>query len=466
MAKWILLILTLSLLEAQTNFQANQMCSFHPSILQGQQMTCVNANSNFFHNFDLPLNRTHWVKCTNCTLDVLDETTFSFPRRNNISILDLPNSGIKVLRKFAFSKFFLLKILDLHNNSIQTVETMCFNGIKMLTQLDLSKNYLKILTNNLFVDLENLDILSLNYNKIVFINPEAFDGLINLKYLYMNYNNLNKLEENMFKPLRNLKILYLENNKITSIHSNTFSNLRTLNFLYLSNNSISYLVQYNFKPLVSLVDLQLRFNNLGEIQTSSFNGLKNLKSLHLGNNQLNTIKPYGFIGLDSLEILDLVNNKFEFINYFDYFSHMVSLRYLWLNRNKIRNFTFTFKYEVQNLLTVLDLSDNDLRSFNYQMLHKNLPNVKDIFVYNNQWSCGFFVDMEEFFRKNNVTICNSNDCTAEAVHEFQKMSCGRTENVSDSEVTETFTDFSTDCTKMIKCSIFLLGLASVTVFIG
>ncbi|XP_023029792.2 uncharacterized protein [Leptinotarsa decemlineata] len=464
MARWILLVATLTLLEVQTNFEAKQICKFHLSVLQGQQMTCSNANSNFFHNFDIPLNRTHWVKCSNCTLDVLDESTFTFPKRNNIKILDLSGASIKVLRKFAFRKFLLLKFLNLHNNSIQTVESMCFDGIKMLTQLDLSRNYLKILMNNLFLGLENLDILSLNHNKVVFINSEAFNGLNNLKYLYLSHNSLSKLEENIFKPLKNLKILYLENNKIASIHPKAFTDLRSLSFLYMNNNSINYLVQYNFKSLASLVDLQLRYNNLTEIQTSSFNGLGSLKSLHLSNNNLVQIKPYGLIGLDSLEILDLVSNKFEYVNYFNYFSHIPNLRYLWLNRNEIRNLTVTFKYEVQNSLTVLDLSNNNLSSFSFRTLHENLPGVKEIFTYGNPWKCEFFAEMEKYFQKVNVSVCNSINCNADSAQEFLRNSCGRTTEVTESDINYLSTDFSTDCTEQIKSSIFLVGLVSVTIF--
>uniref|UniRef100_A0A6P7FSK7 Connectin-like n=1 Tax=Diabrotica virgifera virgifera TaxID=50390 RepID=A0A6P7FSK7_DIAVI len=160
MEKWLPILSSLLLpLAGLSTFEPS--CKFHLSFLQGQQLTCNNVNMNYFHTVDIPLNRTHWFRCHNCTLDVLDESTFKFPKRNNISVVDLAYCGVRVLRKYAFENFFLMKVLVLHNNSIQILETMCFSGIKRVVHLDLSTNYIKILANNLFLELENLDILNL-----------------------------------------------------------------------------------------------------------------------------------------------------------------------------------------------------------------------------------------------------------------------------------------------------------------
>ncbi|KAJ8948183.1 hypothetical protein NQ318_010456 [Aromia moschata] len=443
MGKWILLTAMMCTLEITTNLELDNHCRFHQSSLKGDQLSCTDVGLDYFQKFNAPLNRTHWLKCDGCILNVLSESAFNVPVRNNISFLDLSNSNVQILRKFAFLKFPLLKYLNLRNNSIETIDLKAFNSMKKLTQLDLSTNQLKIIINNIFSELENLDILSLNRNQIFHVQPEAFSGLINLRYLYLNNNVLKKLEENMFNHLVNLKILYLENNKISEIHPKAFLSLRNLNFLYMNNNSISYLVQYNFKPLTNLLDLQLRSNSLKEIQTSSFNGLKNIKSLYLGDNEISFVKPYGFIGLDSLHILELVNNKFEFINYFAFFSHMVNLKYLWLRRNLINNFTIDYKYEMNNSLTVLDLCDNNISSFNYQQLYQNMPNIREIFVVNNSWKCDFFSDMYDFFDVKNVSICSSDNCSLNVTKAYMDDICSDWV-ATEVSVDETSTDFTTD----------------------
>lgn len=447
MAKWFLLILIVSTLGELTNFEPTEgTCQFHRSPLKGLQLTCINADSHFFQNFDYELNGTHWLRCNNCSLQFLNENTFDIPRKNNISFIDLSCSGIQVLKKFAFEKFLLLKMLVLRNNSIDTMDTMSFNGVKRLVQLDLSSNFLRILTNNVFSDLENLDVLNLNMNNIFYIQPEAFTNLINLKYLYLNHNSLKKLEPNIFKHLTNLKILYLEYNQIEEIHPNAFHNLKNLNLLYMNNNSINFLVQYNFKPLVSLLDLQMRNNHLTEIQTSTFNGMVNLRSLYLGRNFLSVVKPYGFVGLDNLEILDLMENEFEEVIYFEYFSSLKSLKHLYLQRNFINNLTLTFPYEVENSLTLLDLCSNNLTSFNYKIVDKNLPNIREIFVANNTWSCEFFKGMYYFLKNVNISLCVSVDCNLTKTERYLERICTNNETIIEDYTDDVSTDFTTSST--------------------
>lgn len=459
MARWLPPMVLVVLIQT-TNLESDDACQTHLSILKWPQITCTNVDSNYFQDFSRPLNRTHWIKCVNCSLINIDERTFDF-RKNNVSFLELQNSKIRSIKKFAFSKFFLLKLLNLRGNEIDYLEQKCFAGLKRLLQLDLSSNFLRILTNNIFSDLGNLDVLNLNMNLIFYVQPYAFAGLVNLKYLYLNNNDLKKLEERMFRHLNNLKILYLEHNSIMEIHQNAFFNMRSLNYLYLNNNSISFLVQYNFKPLTSLIDLQIRSNKLMEIQVSSFNGLKNLRYLYLGDNNISAVKPYGFIGLDSLEVLDLVQNNFNSIN-FDYFDKLESLYILWLNENTIQNFSIDPKSEVQNSLAVLDLSFNNIVEYDYKLLYSKIPNIKEILLANNSFSCDFFKNMYNFFQERNVSVCISLSCSFNDTGLFVDTICSEeyfitTDNIYNS------TDFSTDCSPLVASSLVYLGTALLLV---
>lgn len=443
MAKWLPPMVLMFVIQT-TNLESDDACQIHLSVLKWPQLTCTNINTGYIQNFGKPLNRTHWIKCVNCSLTSINERTFHFPK-NNISYLELQECEIVNLKKFAFSSFFLLKLLNLRGNKIDYLEPKCFTGLKRLLQLDLSSNFLTILTDNIFSDLVNLDILNLNKNQIFHIQPYAFAGLMNVKYLYLNSNDLKKLGDRMFKQLTNLKVLYIQHNGIVEIHQNAFQNLRNLNYLYLNNNSISFLVQYNFKPLTSLIDLQLRSNNLKEIQVSSFNGLKNLRFLYLGDNQISIVKPYGFIGLDSLAVLDLVKNNFSFVDY-NYFDKIKSLHLLWLNYNYITEFKIDSRSEVQNSLEILDLSFNYLSEYNYKLLYSKIPNMKEIVLANNSFSCDFFTNMYSFYQEENISVCVSSSCTVNETDAYIDSICSE-EYLTTTDIDNVFnsTDFSTDC---------------------
>ncbi|XP_019864591.1 insulin-like growth factor-binding protein complex acid labile subunit [Aethina tumida] len=452
MAIWFILITITLNVQAASVVEVDKECTKHASQLGGQQITCANVTSKFFENFTVPLNRSHWLTCTNCTMRTLDERTFNFTR-NNISLLFLADAKIKTLKRHVFVRMPGLKVLILKENCIDSIDQKAFSGIKKLTQLDLSGNNLRILVNNLFTDLENLDILSLNRNNIFYMQPDAFVGLKNLKYLYLSNNGLNKLEEKTFKYLPNLRILYLENNCIYEIHYLAFYNLSRLNYLYLNNNSINYLVQFNFKPLSSLINLQLRYNNLTEIQTSSFNGLKNIKFLYLGDNHLTSIKPYGFIGLESLEYLEMNNNDFETMNYSE-LCDMKNLKVLWMENNSISNFQIDYKSEVQNSLVVLGLGFNNFSFLNYKLLYNKMPNVKDIYVNDNAWKCEAFVNMYNFFDSNNVSLCSYSTCDSNSTKSYIDSLC-HTVDSDDLDDDDFPTDFSTDSSNKIETSIIV-----------
>nr|CAH7724362.1 unnamed protein product [Callosobruchus chinensis] len=460
MAKWILLILSVSLLEVQTNFEPEENYCVFNTTTKGLELNCTHANIHYFQNFRTPFNKTYKISCDDCFLNVLDEYSFNVPRRNNVSVLNLHSARIRVLKKFAFKKFYMLKVLNLRNNSINVLDPLCFHGAKRLIQLDLSNNEMQILTNNLFLDLENLDLLNLNFNQIYHIQPEAFAGLANLKYLYLSDNELTRLEENVFRHLIRLKILHLERNQIVEIHQNAFANLRSLNFLYMNNNSITYLVQYNFKPLTSLLDLQLMYNNLTEIQTSTFNGMKSLKALHLAVNKISLIRRYGFVGLDTLELLDLSYNELKTIWYFDYFSNLENLRYLFLRKNYLSEFLLNLKYEIQSSLSVLDISHNNLDSFNLNLFY-SFSKLGEVFVENNPWECDFFTSLLSYFDARNVSVCCSSDCNRNSTEQYAEEICYKpliTENESDDD---TAADFALECSVIVSPHALLLVSALV-----
>lgn len=436
----------------------NENCTKGRSIFKGEQTTCANITASFFRNTPVLLGRSHWLACENCDINSIDEHTFNTSRRNNINYLVWSQNNLRVIRNLAFAKFPLLKVLSLRDNVIETLYEKCFHGIKRLTQLDLSNNLISVITDKLFGELENLDLLNLNHNEIYVIGQQGFFGLSNLKYLYLNHNNLDKLTENMFKYLISLKILYLENNRLHYLHPLAFVNLTKLNYLYMNNNSINHLEEYNFKQLTDLIDLQMRYNELEDIPTSSFNGLKNIKRLHLGRNRISKVSTYGFVGLESLERLELIGNKLDHFS-FEYIKDMQRLSDLWLDNNQIINLNISYKAEVHISLQVLGLSDNRLNFLNYKLLYNKMPNLKELFISGNPWSCPFFVNMYNFFQNSTVLLCANSNCTAEDTEDLIDNAC-KDYYLNITEAVDFGDDFVRDSTALLRIDlyVFILGV--------
>ncbi|XP_063931396.1 leucine-rich repeat-containing protein 15-like [Zophobas morio] len=421
MGKWVFAMTSIIIFKLTLNYDVSRWCKKRTNMQGGEELLCHNASYLLFKNPNLLHNKINTLACENCSLDTLDGTTFNVSK-NSIHFLSLTSSKLRTIKEYAFSKFKSLRVLNLRNNSITDLDPKSFTNLKRIAQVDLSHNNVRILINNMFEELPNLNLLNLNFNTIYYLQPDAFKGLSNLRHLSLNNNQIEKLDGFIFKHLPNLLLLYLENNNILEIDSFAFANLGSLNSLYLNNNQIRFLTQYNFKPLTNLADLQLRGNSLTEIQISAFNGLTRLKHLYLGNNRLRTVKRYGFIGLDSLRNLELMDNDFELFD-LSYVESLKNLNMLWLQQNRISNLSIDFKQDPLDSLNSLGLSDNNFTVVNFKLLYEKIPNIKDIFIYNNTWKCELLVNMFEFFQEKNVSVCASVDCNVNKTRQLVEESC-------------------------------------------
>ncbi|KAB0795181.1 hypothetical protein PPYR_12020 [Photinus pyralis] len=460
MEAWISLLIVIIVFHPSKNVQNNYGCSYEVLLTNDRQIVCANITSSFFQYFNINVNRYHWLTCKSCNLSTISTETFHFPK-NAITYLFLIDNQIISISNYSFSKLPHLKVLNLRNNLIRTIATHTFSGIGKLLQLDLSRNLLERLDADTFRDLENLDILNLNQNRISFVHQEAFASLKRLKYLYINRNYISSLSDNMFENLVDLKILYLENNDITEISRLAFNGLDNLNYLYLNNNTIITLSQYNFKPLRNLIDLQLRFNNLTIIDTSVFNGLRNLKFLYLGNNRLESINWYGLIGLDSLEVIDLIENKFQYFS-LGHLKNMKNLTVLWLENNNISNFTIHSDTDVQNSLKVINLVKNELDYIDYRLLFKKVPQLEEVWLGRNNWTCEFIIEMHDFFVSSNISVCTVANCTGEAFKRYIDSICFEPY----ANETELSYDFATDCTNSSSVSYFILFVVLLKCYVS
>ncbi|KAF5298211.1 hypothetical protein FQA39_LY02635 [Lamprigera yunnana] len=455
MEKWISLLSVLILLHPTINNQNNYGCSYETLLTSEKQIICVNISSSFFQYFAINFNKSHWFTCKTCNLSSITSSTFNFPK-NSINRLILSENNIIEVNEKSFAKLPFLKTLILRGNLIDRINIDTFDGIPKLLQLDLSKNVLEYLEEFTFSKLEDLDLLNLNHNLIEAISKDAFYGLQNLKYLYFNGNKITNLEGNVFEKLINLKLLYLEHNRITTINYLAFHGLENLNYLYLNNNTITTLTQYNFKPLRNLVDLQLRHNKLISLGTSVFNGLRNLKFLYLGANDLNTIEQYGLVGLNCLQVLDFIGNKLENFS-LSYFKDVDTINVLWLENNNLRNFTIDPQAKVQKSLKIINLETNNLQFVNYKFLHEKAPQLEELWIGGNNWTCDFILEMYDYFHGKDVKICTMENCSKSTIKSYMESICFEPYQ-NETEMS----DVAFDCTNRNNCTIFFVILIVIS----
>ncbi|XP_017769358.1 PREDICTED: insulin-like growth factor-binding protein complex acid labile subunit [Nicrophorus vespilloides] len=399
--------------------QTRQCCTSKKTPGSTEQLVCVNVTTHYMES--LRINRTDKLVCQGCHLNTLTSAALNFTP-NRLHLLYLSSAQMHRIEDNAFSKLVQLKKLLLRKNHLTEVNEKTFIGLRMLIQLDLSNNMIEILPDDVFKPMLYLDLLNLNENLIRDLRPRCFNNLSYLKYLYLNNNDIESVDPYIFKYMTSLKIIYLENNRIKELSPLAFANLNNLVFMYLNNNSLERLSDYNFVKLTNLVDLQLRMNSISSIPASCFNGLRKLKYLYLGDNNISRLEVHSFTGLDSLNVLDLLHNEIREFS-LDYLGGTPELNVIWMEGNAIRVLdSGDFGAVLQNLKS-FDVQMNQLEWFNYKLLHKKLPSLKNLIVGGNLFKCEFLLPMMDYFDGVNATLCVDYGCNETDIYELADTLC-------------------------------------------
>lgn len=114
--------------------------------------------------------------------------------------------------------------------------------------------------------------------------------------------------------------------------------------------------------------LKMSYNKLTVVTGHTFSGLTSLIRLHLDHNRINFIHPDAFHGMTSLRLLHLEGNHLQ----------------------KLHPATFStfsvFQRFPVSTLKHLYVSENLLKTLPREML-ENMPQLENIFMYGNPWSC-------------------------------------------------------------------------------
>ncbi|XP_054914908.1 TLR4 interactor with leucine rich repeats [Poeciliopsis prolifica] len=225
-------------------------------------------------------------------------------------------------------------------------------------------------------------ILSLGGNFITNISASDFARYCKLVRLNLQYNQIAAIHPKAFEKLSRLEELYLGHNLLTALPAGSLQSLNKLSTFYGNDNAIMKVLPEDFLNLDNLVKLRLDGNSLEILQDSVFTNLANLQYLHLEHNRLHHIHRNAFLKLTSLRFLNLAHNKLAALTNVLSFSHLRSLTVLLLSENEIRHIG---NHVFQNLkkLSKLSLSNNRISHLDRDAL-RGLSSLREFLIDGNE----------------------------------------------------------------------------------
>ncbi|XKL67486.1 hypothetical protein PGB90_002977 [Kerria lacca] len=288
----------------------------------------------------------------------------------SIKEIYLQNNSISVLSPRLFANLNQLLSLDLSSNQLTSawINNETFSGLIRLVLLNLSRNQITKLDPTLFHDLYTLQILNLEHNGLETIPADTFTALNNLHTLVLSYNRLKHLEAYSLNGLFALSLLSIDYNRLESIHPNALRNCTGLQDLNISGNKFTE-IPVALKEMRLLKTLDLGENSIANLEKPGFKGMTNLYGLRLIANQISVVGKKSFVELPSLQILNLSQNQIKTIEK-GTFAVNTKLEAIRVDSNLLTAIEEVFK-EVSSLIW-LNISDNKIREFDYDMFSPNL----------------------------------------------------------------------------------------------
>ncbi|KAG8451913.1 hypothetical protein GDO86_003923 [Hymenochirus boettgeri] len=214
--------------------------------------------------------------------------------------------------------------------------------------------------------------LDLSQNNIFFLKPTDFTNLHFIKCLNLSGNAISQtLNGTEFGPLKQLKYLDFSNNRLDLLYSTAFQELTELEVLDISNNEHYFLAEgvthvFNFTENLKKLTSLIMNNNKISTSTNRHIVSDSLRKLEFKGNYLNILWKDGdtrylhfFKNLNNLYNLDISYNSLTFLLPGVFEGLPTSLKVLHLSNNELKTFNWDKLYLLKNLHT-LDLSNNYL----------------------------------------------------------------------------------------------------------
>lgn len=427
------------------DLSSNEITTLHSYILSEYwpQLKVLDLKNNFVRHVET-IETAGINKCSLNYVDLSNNQINTLPSKmlqhcHALKSVSLANNSLPSFDPSFFDNLKRLERLDLSGNRLNSLTGRQTRDLVSLIHLDLSSNQLSILVESarLFESMSStLQVLKLNNNRIKTIEAKVFNELVNLKELDLSANELAVLDSETLSGLSRLTHLHLANNDLNSLHDSALTSVNEVLVLDLSHNKLRQ-SPLALKSLSKLQTLDLSFNGLETLSNASFLDLSSLWRLQLNNNNVRNVSKDTFAKLDSLQILDLSSNiltsveegsfddnqklralrldansltsiqglfgklntlmwlnvSSNAITNFDYVLLPISLRWLDISHNLIRDLSNFFGLNEELALTEMDVSFNQLKT----LVPQNIPDsIETLLVQENQIS---HIDPYTFFKK-------------------------------------------------------------------
>ena len=345
------------------------------------------------------------ISVARCSISNIDNGTFS--KLTRLISLDLSYNkvrGPKIRAVIDGLSGSSINSLKLDGSLDGTLDFDTFKGLAdvPLQHLFFSHCNIDIIKNGSFSRIDTLQSIDASYSRISSIEEDTLRDLKKLNSLKLNNNRLSGPPIGL--PSSLIYITLANNPSIQHISENSFLGLVQVNNISLSNCGITTIDKYAFVDNSALVKLDLSHNRISgtALSTELFDTLDNLQELSLKSNNMGKLESESnlFAKLRSLQWLDLSNNNCESLS-LHLFDHLLELRTLFLNKNKLGSLIASDKdghlFLKLSSLKYLDLSGNYLTSLP-MVLFRGLKNVEILAMQDNSvstWQYPLFEDLHQ-----------------------------------------------------------------------
>ncbi|XP_063706432.1 leucine-rich repeat-containing protein 15-like [Culicoides brevitarsis] len=379
---------------------------------------------------------------THITLAENDTLRYTDARDRDFNVLEYYGCQLNTFPAEVFEQFSHLRKVKMPGNDLKSIKNGSFEKATSLRELHLNRNKLESVGRETFRGAASLVTLNLEHNSIKNVDFLAFDTLVSLENLNLAYNLVTEVPVGLFASLTNLKELHFYSNKLTFVHPKAFwhnkkleildlegnflvtldlhINSRHLSLLDVTNNDLTSLkIDGNVKNSTSIrkilasnnhirvinveKNLQTEIIDLSRNKLEGFSDIslpwKTLKSLSLAFNPVKTLphdEKYGNLQhLDvSFSLIDMKSTGFGSFS---------GLKVLYIKGLKLNSLPLKAISGLDNL-QVLNLHENDLRSFDYQWLLVQLPNLSQISFDTENFTCDFVTNLMDYLRNSSITV--------------------------------------------------------------
>ncbi|GKV28877.1 hypothetical protein SLEP1_g37866 [Rubroshorea leprosula] len=291
---------------------------------------------------------------------------FQLPK---LQVLDLDNNWELSGSFPEFYSHSQLRVLDVANTTFSGELLVSIRMLSSLEYLDVSSCNFSGLVPSSIGNLTKLLVLNLLNNSFWGENVPFFSNLTQLIDINLRLNQFTFSEvPSSLASLTYLMNIDLSDNHITGHFPSWITNLTNLRQLLLGSNMLQGSLPSSISRLKNLETLHLSSNNLiGIVEFDTFLELKFLKVLRLGFNNFSlvtktttkrTIQKFGTLGLSSCNLREFP----------DFLRNQSELNVLGLASNNIQGQIPTWILNMSASLWILDLSHNNLTSFEESFL--------------------------------------------------------------------------------------------------